>query len=126
MIPQEAIEALRVEDEAEDSPPYILLLDQDQVIARLVACWPNAPRSYDVKPNEEIPEVLPWEHIVRWLWTRLEPDPIPGWIRAAGLVCRTDTIRKCWVAIDNKMVFPDYTRAPGAQKFIARRAKEAM
>jgi len=104
----------------------VVLLDQDPLLARLVAVWPNVPRCTDPDPDEEMPPEVHDALVLRWLWSRLEPDPVAAWIATAGLVDRPDIRKKCWVAIENKMVFPDGTRSRWAQQFVTQRVREAL
>lgn len=127
------MDLLRVEDrlDSEAHPErqndgVVILLAHDAILARLVAAWPNVPRSRFPDPSKLLPPTLPSAHSLRWLWAHLEPDPIPVWLSTAGLPDRPDNVKRCWVAIENKMVFPDGTRSKWAQEFIARKVREAL
>jgi len=104
----------------------VVLLDQDPILAQLVAAWHNVPIGVDPNPNEPMPPDIPEYKLLRWVWARITPDPIPTWLETAGLPERPDFIRKCWSAIDNRMVFPDGTRSRWAQQFVTRRVREAL
>lgn len=104
----------------------VILLDQDPILARLVAAWPNVPLGRDPKPDEAMPEGIPEGRILRWMWARIVPDPIPDWLITAGLPDAPQYRRRCWTAIDNKMVFPDGTRSRWAGQFVTSRARDAL
>lgn len=104
----------------------IVLLDEDPILARLVAAWHNVPIGVDPNPDEPMPADIPEHMALRWVWARIEPDPIPVWLEVAGLPDRPDFRRKAQAAIDNRMVFPDGTRSRWAQQFVTRRVREAL
>lgn len=100
----------------------VLLLAQDETLTRLVACWPNVPPSaLAVDPQTTmVPEGMPESAHYRWLWSLLEPDPIPLWLRFAGLPDAEPFRRLCWMAIDNRMVLPDGTVSAWADRYLSR------
>ena len=106
------------ESEPANFGPVILLM-QDAVLVRLVACWPNIQAPTDPDPNEECPAGIAASDRVRWYWARLEPDPIPEWIALAGLPDALHVRRAARTAIDNRIVLPDGTVSTWAGKFLA-------
>lgn len=106
----------------------VLLLAQDETLTRLVACWPNVPPpTLPVDPQTTlVPDDMPESAHYRWLWSLLEPDPIPLWLRYAGLPDAPPFRRLCWLAIDNRMVLPDGTVSAWADRFIGRAVARAV
>lgn len=104
----------------------VVLLDQDPLLAQLVAAWPNVPLGRDPNPDAAMPADLPEGREVRWMWSRIKPDPIPAWLTAAGLPDRPDMRRRCWVAIDNCMVFPNGRRSRWANQFVTTRVRDVL
>lgn len=94
----------------------VVLLRSNPMLAVLAAAWSNVPPSRDPEPAEvcEAPE-SEW---VRWYWSRLEPDPIPIWLRTAGLPDAPHTRRACWMAIDNGMIHPDGGLATWTERYV--------
>lgn len=105
---------------ADQNHGMVLLLDSNKLLQRLVACWSNVTLPLDEDPREQAPEGLTQAHFLRWLWSRIEPDPIPGWLALAGLPDAPHTRRWCMVAMDNRIVFPDGTRSKWATQFVTR------
>lgn len=103
----------------------VVLLKSDQTLARLVACWPNVPVSL-LDERAECPPALPPHARLRWLWSLLDPDPIPSWIEMAGLPDAAFVRRACFTAIDNRMVHPDGAVSRWAGLFLAALAKQGM
>ena len=99
----------------------VVLLEQHKMLQKLVACWPNVMLPQDSDPTEKAPESIPDSHQMRWLWSRIEPDPVPGWIELAGLPNAPHVRRLAQQAIDNRMVFPDGTLSKWARRFVATR-----
>lgn len=95
---------------------HVVLLRSNPSLTLLAAAWPNVPPSIDPDPSEvcEAPE----SEQVRWYWSRLEPDPIPVWLRTAGLPDADHTRRACWLAIDNCIVHPDGRLSVWAERYV--------
>ncbi len=93
---------------------------------RLAAVWPTITVPRDGKPDEVCPDETPTDKMLRWLWSRIEPDPIPGWIERTGLPDAPHTRRACQVLIDNAMALPDGTLAESVDTFIAAHAAAKM
>lgn len=110
----------------EQNQGAVVLLSQSQALTRLVACWPNVPVSVDPDPREEVPPDTPRSHHIRWLWSRLEPDPIPVWLATAGLPDAPHFRKWCYVAIDNQMVMPDGGRSRWATRYVTARAADVL
>ena len=110
----------------EQNHGVVVLLDADKILARLVAAWPNVPLGVDPDPDREMPADIHESKAIRWMWARIQPNPIPVWLTTAGLPKRPDFVRKCWAAIDNQMVFPDGTQSRWAREFVTRRVREAL
>lgn len=104
----------------------IVLMDQDETLVRLVATWTNVVPCTLPNPNEECPADVPGHARLRWLWTLLEPDPIPLWIRTAGLPHAPHVERLCWLAIDNRIVLPDGTISGWANEYLSRNVATRM
>jgi hypothetical protein len=99
----------------------VMLLAQDETLTRLVACWANVPPStLSVDPRTMVPEGMPAGAHLRWLWALLEPDPLPLWLRYAGLPDAAPFRRLCWLAIDNRMVLPDGSVSQWASQYLSR------
>lgn len=98
---------LRSRTTARDVGTYacIPLLEGDQMLMRLAVAWRKVrPAGFDV--DVELPDALATRD-VRWLWSLIEPDPIPRWIEVAGLPFAAHTIKACYVLIDNEAALPD-------------------
>ena len=104
----------------------VFMLSQSRTLARLVATWPHVPLLPDPNPQEEVPPDLPESYRLRWLWARVEPDPIPAWLATAGLPDAPHTRRWCLVAQDQQMVYPDSTVSKWAQQFLTSHAADAL
>jgi hypothetical protein len=97
----------------------VVLLSQDPTLARLIACWPNVPVSALPSGSTPVPDELPEGAKLRWLWTSLEPDPFPAWVRIAGLPENAPHVqRACWVAVENKMILPDGKLSAWAERWV--------
>jgi hypothetical protein len=96
----------------------VLMLERDPLLARLVAAWPNVFIPPDPNPQEPCPPETPPGHRFRWLFARIEPDPIPEWIAASGLPDAPHVRRACQVAIVNRMVLPDGTLAMVIRNYV--------
>lgn len=103
-----------------------LMMDQDEELTRLVACWRNVPVPVLPPGETPLPEALPPEARLRWLWSMIEPDPIPTWIRMSGLPNSPHIRRLCWVAIDNRMVHPDGSISEWASQYLSRTLAQRM
>lgn len=129
---RDLLEQLHVQDSMdpeqfpqEQNLGVVVLLDQDKLLARLVAIWPNVPLgSLDL--DAECPPATPETHRLRWLWAQLDPDPFPRWLQMAGLFEAPHLIEKCWVAVENKMVFPDGNLSRWARQFVNRKVRGAL
>ena len=104
----------------------IVLMDQDETLTRLVATWSNLAPSLLPDPDMACPTLLPEHARLRWLWTLLEPDPIPLWMRTAGLPAAPHIERLCWLAIDNRIVLPDGTISQWAREYLSRNVATRM
>ncbi len=98
----------------------IPLIEADQQLMRLVTAWPKV-RPNPVREGEVCPEVIAPYMEVRWLWTCIDPDPLPRWIQVAGLPLARHTINACYVLIDNEAVMPDGTLALVVEQYIQRK-----
>ena len=106
----------------------VSMLDTDPVLARLVSvfqaignCIPDDPN-----PDEECPEATPGHLQIRWVWSRLNPDPVSMWIEASGLPDAPHIRRACYVAIDTAMVYSDGCMAGWVSAFLKQRAGEIL
>lgn len=88
----------------------LMLLDGSKLLARLAAIWPNVPCPHDPDLDEEVPPDTPAAYHLRWLWSRINPDPIPTWLLMAGLPDAAHTRRLAEVAIQNMVVLPPALR----------------
>lgn len=104
----------------------VVLMDQDETLTRLVATWPNVSGCVLSNLDEACPEGMPEHARLRWLWTLLEPDPIPLWICMAGLPHAPHIERLCWLAIDNRIVLPDGTISTWAEQYLSRNVAGRM
>lgn len=106
----------------------IVLLEMSPELKRLVAVWPNvmADGPRDPQPDQPVPDGLPLLARTDWLWARLEPDPIPDWIRLAGLPDAPHVRRLCRQAIDNRMVLPDGTLANPIRAYLNKLVMTAV
>ena len=107
---------------ARNVAPAALLADP--TLAQLVCAWPNVPLPplTDVQKTRQVPGEIPPHRMLRWLFAQLEPDPIPVWIEMAGLPDAPHVRRACFIAIDQRLVWPDGNISTWAQLF----AKEAL
>lgn len=82
----------------------LFFLSRDTVLSSLVAAWSqmSAPE-LDLDRECRVPAL----HRIKWVWATINPDPIPAWIRSAGLPDAPHVRRACEVAMDNCLVFPD-------------------
>jgi hypothetical protein len=113
--------------EADDqNAGVVALLETSRELQRLVAVWPNVPLPEDPDPTEECPEDLPAAVRLRWVWSRIDPDPIPTWIMYAGLPDAAHVRRAIRLAQDNRIVFPDGTRSNWAEVYVQRIARVAL
>ena len=115
----EVLAALQQRDTSQETGNVaaVMLLEQDPVLQRLVAVWPNVPTSpfpYGAACPAEIPE----GRRLRWVWAILDPDPVPRWLETAGLPDAEHTRRACFIAIDNRMVHPDGSISRWATQYI--------
>lgn len=104
----------------------VVLLKQDPTLARLVAAWPNVPPVELLDPHAECPASTPPHARLRWLWSLLEPDPIPTWIEMAGLPDAPYVRRACFTAIDNRMVHTDGTLSLWTSAFVLDLVKQSL
>jgi len=104
----------------------VTLIETDASLARLIAVWGSVPRTPDPVPDEEYPSALPESMRLRWLWSRVEPDPVPEWITYSGLPDAPHVRRSIMLAISNRIVLPDGTLAPWADAYIQRQARMAL
>lgn len=116
---QTVMEKLRAQDTEKKvgNIAAVVLLEQDPLLAKLVAVFENTPLP-PLPLAAVAPPALPEGRHIRWLWSLLEPDPVPSWIEMAGLPVADHTRRLCQVAIDNRMVLPDGTVSRFAAQFI--------
>ena len=122
-----AAEILAAAIAADDANAGIVsLLEDDQELRRLVAVWTNVPIQPDPNPDEECPADLQVWARLRWLWSRVEPDPIPVWIALAGLPDAPHVRNSIRLAIDNRVVLPDGTLSSWAQVYVQRQARRAL
>jgi len=85
---------------------------------QLVTAWSAVQVPDDTDPDEECPPATPPHLLVRWLWSRLEPDPMPAWIEAAGLPNAPHIRRTCRVLQDNGVVLPDGSLAGSVEEYL--------
>jgi len=104
----------------------VVLLKQDPTLARLVSAWPNVPVAEFSDLAAECPPATPAHIRLRWLWSLLEPDPIPAWIAVAGLPDAPFVRRACYTAIDNRMVRPDGTLSLWTSAFVLDLVKQSL
>jgi len=102
------------------------LLVNDSDLERLVAVWPNVPVPADPNPGEECPTDLQVWARLRWVWSRLEPDPVPVWIALAGLPDAPHVRRSIRIAMDNRIVLPDGTMSSWARVYIQQQARRTL
>lgn len=100
------------------------LLSASTLYQRLLSVWPNVARLLpaDRTPTEPIPDGLPAEYRLRWLWARIEPDPGPLWLKTAGLPPAEHNERAVEVMQDNAVVFPDGTMSKWANQWLKQKA----
>jgi hypothetical protein len=122
-----AAEILADAKAADDANAGIVnLLVNDAELERLVAVWSNVPIPPDPEPDEECPSDLPEWARLRWVWSRLEPDPIPAWIAIAGLPDAPHVRRSIAMALDNRIVLPDGTLSSWAQVYVQQQARRSL
>jgi hypothetical protein len=109
-----------------DNTGIVNLLDTSPDLRRLVAVWTNVPIPLDPDPNEECPASLPVAIRLRWVWSRLDPDPVPVWITYAGLPDAPHIRRLVQMAMDNRIVFPDGTLSQWATVYLQREARSVL
>lgn len=102
------------------------LLVNDPDLERLVAVWANVPIPLDPEPDEECPPDLPVWARLRWVWSRLEPDPVPAWIALAGLPDAPHVRRAVGLAVDNRIVLPDGSLSSWALVYIQQQARRTL
>jgi hypothetical protein len=122
----EAILASLLEHDAHNIG-LVTLLIRDPMLGKLVAAWPNVARKLaaDTDPDERTPDDLPATEHERWVWARVEPDPEPLWIEAAGLPDAPHVRRALRVLMDNGAVFPDGQMSQWTERFLRESAKRA-
>ena len=104
----------------------VVLLEQDETLLRLAACWRNVPAAVQPDPLLEVPPGLPEAAWLRWYWSHLEPDPIPVWIAVAGLPYASHIIRAAMLAVDNRMVHPDGTVSTWVEQYLSRVVQSSL
>lgn len=104
----------------------ISLLVNDPDLERLVAVWANVPLPPDPNPDEECPLDLPEWSRLRWVWSRLEPDPVPVWIALAGLPDAPHIRRAVALAVDNRIALPDGTLSQWALVYVQQQARRTL
>jgi hypothetical protein len=114
----------RAADDANAGIVNLLVNDPD--LERLVAVWANVPLPPDPEPDEECPPDLPVWARLRWVWSRLEPDPIPVWIGLAGLPDAPHIRRAVSLAVDNRIVLPDGTLSSWALVYVQQQARRTL
>jgi len=110
----------------DENAGIVNLLVNDPDLERLVAVWANVPIPQDTNPDEECPPDLPEAVRLRWVWSRLEPDPIPVWILLAGLPDAPHVRRVVRLAIDNRVVFPNGAMSTWAQVYLQQQARRTL
>lgn len=113
---------LRARTVAQDVSTYacIPLLEQDQMLMRLTIAWRKV-RPGPIPEQTKIDKSIPRDREVRWLWSLVEPDPLPRWIEIAGLPVARHTLRACYVLIDNEAVVPDGSLAVVVERYIQQK-----
>jgi hypothetical protein len=104
----------------------VFLLAQDPALQRLVSTWPNVPVSAMPAGDMPCPETMPEGARLRWLWTLLEPDPLPVWRERAGLPDAPHVTRAQWLAIENKMVLPDGTLSVWTERWVRQQVLDRL
>jgi len=95
----------------------VVLVRSNPMNLHLAAAWASADLPEDQDPDEECPPDTPAHLHLRWLWSRIEPDPVPAWIERAGLPDASHVRRACRVLQDNGIVHPDGEVAAVVQSF---------
>ena len=101
------------------------LLESDPDLERLVVVWANVPLPTTML-GEECPADLPLAVRLRWVWSLMEPDPVPAWISFAGLPDAPHVRRAVMLAIDNRIVLPNGVLSTWAQVYIQQRARRTL
>lgn len=118
------IAAARAGDDA--NAGIVNLLTNDSDLERLVAVWASVPVPRDPDPSEVCPPDLPAAVQLRWVWSRLEPDPVQAWIALSGLPDAPYVRRTVALAMDNRVVFPDGGLSTWAEVYIQQQARRAL
>ncbi len=129
MTAREIMEAFRAK-EAMDQLGFnigiVALIDEDETLARLVLVWPGMDLPPDPDPHEVCPSGITATMQMRWLFSRIEPDPVDRWIELAGLPDAPHVRRACQVAIDNKIVLADGKLSKAAETWTKRAARKVL
>jgi hypothetical protein len=122
-----AILLSRLRKNDENNIGVVTLVASDPLYSRLLAAWGAVKRKLrsDRHPFEELPPGLPEDAHERWLWARVEPDPLPLWIAASGLPDAPHVRRAMQVLIENCAVFPDGKASMWVEKFLTEQARRA-
>lgn len=108
-------------EDFDPAPATLMIFNKE--LAHLLAAWPNVPRSsFDEDADCTL---VPSHAQVRWLWSILDPDPVPIWIQYAGLPDAPHVRRAVSMAIDNRLAHPDGKISYHARKLVQSTARRA-
>ncbi len=115
---------IRLKADDDHNIGVVTMFNQDRLLSRLAATWPSVARVLprDDNPPEECPPDTPPEYMVRWLWSRIEPEPEPVWAEMTGLPQAPHVFRAMRVLQDIGAVFPDGTLSQWVQRYLTSEA----
>lgn len=99
----------RLKRKAEDYSGFVSVMRRDHTLRKLVMAWPALDVGKDPSPDDPCHDSIKGPAQARWLFARIEPDPIPRWIAVAGLPDVPHVRATCYLAIDNRLVMADGT-----------------
>jgi len=101
----------------------IALVTSRPIYVTLCSAWPNVARCLYGAPDEPLPEELPLDVRLRWLWSRVEPAPEAIWAEIANLPLAPHVTKAMKSLQDNCAVFPDGSMSKWVFNYLAKRAK---
>lgn len=104
----------------------VAVLAADPLLTKLVAVWPSVLLEKDANPDEECPPDTPRTVHARWLWARVQPDPVPQWLSIAGLPDAPHFRRKCETLMLTGMVLPDGGLGVWATQYLQQTAQQVL
>lgn len=101
----------------------VALLSSRTIYGALVVSWTSVARRLNFgSPFEAVPDAIPKEDHLRWLWSRVEPEPNALWAEAAGLPNAVHVRRAMNVLRDNCAIFPDGKMSQWAHQWLRAQA----